>query len=148
MSREIPVEEIAGCTCLRLRKAARSATQIYDRHLEPVGLTITQFGLLAHLEARNGLSIGELAEVLLMDPTTLTRSLRPLERQGYARVVLDTQDRRRRCIELTERGKAVFREAAPLWRDAQARVTAALGPQGAARLNDELDRSLDRLAGA
>ena len=57
-------------------------TQIYDRHLEPTGLTITQYGLLSHLRSLDGVSIGALAERLVMDPTTLTRTLGPLVTAG------------------------------------------------------------------
>lgn len=53
-----------GCTCLRLRKASRCVSQIYDQHLQRHGLTITQYGLLAHLSRLDGISIGTLAEKL------------------------------------------------------------------------------------
>ena len=39
-----------GCTCLRLRKASRRVSQIYDQHLEPFGLTVTQYGVLGHID--------------------------------------------------------------------------------------------------
>jgi DNA-binding transcriptional ArsR family regulator len=93
-----------GCTCLRLRKASRRVSQIYDQHLEPFGLTVTQYGVLGHLATFNGLNIGELAEKLVMDPTTLTRNLRPLQRQGLLAVKTDRRDRRARTLELTARG--------------------------------------------
>jgi len=145
MAQDVPISEIAGCTCLRLRKAARCATQIYDRCLEPTGLTITQFGLLAHLFLRAGISIGELAEALVMDPTTLTRNLRPLERRGHVRIKASKNDRRRREVVLTAGGRAVFEAAAPLWREAQTRVAAALGADEAMQLNRALDHSIVRL---
>lgn len=146
--KNVPISKIVGCTCLRLRKTARCATQIYDRCLEPAGLTITQFGLLAHTHVRDGISIGELAEALIMDPTTLTRNLRPLETRRYVQIKPGKEDRRRRDIVLTERGRSAFREAVPLWREAQARVAAALGADEAATLNRVLDRSLERLVAA
>lgn len=145
MTQNVPISEIVGCTCLRLRKAARCATQIYDRCLEPAGLTITQFGLLAHLHALRGMSIGELAEALIMDPTTLTRNLRPLEKRGLVRIKASKDDRRRREVALTANGRAALDTAAPLWRQAQTQIAAALGREEVASLNQVLDRSLDRL---
>jgi DNA-binding MarR family transcriptional regulator len=145
-AKSLAAAELERCTNLRLRKLTRRVTQLYDRLLEDAGLTSTQFSLLAYLFARDNLSIGELAELLVTDPTTLTRNLRPLERQGYLRIVPDVADRRRRGVTLSDEGRAVFRAAVPLWREAQARVADALGEQSLTALNQSLDLSLKRLA--
>src|SRR5262245_65156445 len=108
-----------GCTCLRLRKAARRVSQIYDQHLEPFGLTVTQYGVLGHLATFDGISIGELAEKLVMDPTTLTRNLRPLQRQGFVAIKPDRRDRRTRALSLTVPGRKAFERAKPGWVRAQ-----------------------------
>jgi hypothetical protein len=47
MANELNIREVSGCTCLRARRTTRQLTQIYDRELEPAGVTINQFGLLA-----------------------------------------------------------------------------------------------------
>src|SRR5690606_9521355 len=66
---ETPRIDGAPCTCFKLRRAARRVTQVYDRHLQPTGLRITQFGLLARL--RGGpLGMTQLAERMGMDRTT------------------------------------------------------------------------------
>ncbi len=70
------------CICARLRRTTRRVSQIYDRHLEPHGLTISQFGVMVQVRVSDAPSIGQLAERMVMDPTTLTRALRPLERRG------------------------------------------------------------------
>jgi DNA-binding MarR family transcriptional regulator len=136
-----------GCTCARLRKATRRVSQIYDRHLAPFGLTITQYGLLAQLRRLDGVSIGALAETLIMDPTTLSRNLRPMEKRGLVRLVPDPNDRRSRQLHLTAEGRAAQARAKPAWAQAQRHVEDTLGPGEAVTLNDVLDRSLDRLAG-
>ena len=51
----LAAQEIANCTCLRLRRTARRVTQIYDQMLEPAGLTLAQFSLIAQLYAGEGL---------------------------------------------------------------------------------------------
>ena len=145
MDDTVAMTEIAGCTCLRLRKAARRATQIYDRHLEPSGLTITQFGVLAHLYGRDGVTIGTLADMLVMDPTTLTRNLRPLIGRDLVALRPGDDDRRTRVARLTAAGRRALTEAVPFWQQAQQQVTRLLGSGIAAALNGTLDESLERL---
>ena len=134
-----------GCTCLRLRKAARRVTQIFDAHLLPEGLTVTQYGLLGHLKSLDGISLGVLARKLIMDPTTLTRTLRPLERRGLLVVARDPQDRRSRRLHLTDEGRRALASARPAWARAQRQIERALGQEEAFGLNAALDAALDKL---
>lgn len=138
--------KMLGCTCMRLRKASRRVSQIYDHSLEAVGMTVTQYGVLGHIAKFDGVGIGVLAEKLTMDPTTLTRNLRPLERQGFVAMRPDRRDKRSRCLHLTASGRAAFESAKPAWMRAQRRVQEALGGSEAAALNAALDRFLERLA--
>ena len=145
------IREIAGCTGLRLRRAARRATQIYDRALVPAGVTVTQLGLLAYLygndaERGEGLSISALADKLGMDPTTLNRSLKPLEVAGLVSSAPAPLDRRIRMVAITASGRARLHQAAPLWRLAQDEVTQRIGHETTLALNGLLDLSAARLA--
>ena len=145
MSDPASVEELTGCTCLQLRKLTRKVTQIYDLALEGVGLTSTQFSVLAYLSLKTDLSMAELAGRLLMDPTTLTRVLRPLEREGDVEVLSSREDRRRRAVVITKKGRRRFAAALPLWRQAQTDVRALLGRQNLGALNAALSTSLSRI---
>ncbi len=140
-----PAAPRLGCTCSRLRKAARRVSQIFDQHLEPYGLTITQFGLLAQLKRQDGISIGGLAEAMIMDPTTLSRNLRPMAERGLITMTPDPSDKRARCLHLTREGRNAFTRARPGWARAQRLVEDTLSLREATALNDTLDRSLDRL---
>jgi DNA-binding MarR family transcriptional regulator len=131
---------------MRVRKAARRISQIYDQFLAPHQLTITQYGLLAHLIRHEGISIGALAELLIMDPTTLTRNLRPLERDGLVELRADRKDRRARCLCVTEAGRARFEAAKPAWRDAELNIRDAIGVAEVPALHGALDNLLERLA--
>jgi DNA-binding MarR family transcriptional regulator len=131
---------------MRLRKASRRMTQVYDRMLAPTGLTVTQYSLLAHLARLDGASIGTLAEVLVMDPTTLTRNVRPLARRGLLAIAPDPNDKRSRCLRLTGDGRRAFEHARPHWRRAQAHIEERLGGERAHVLDAGLDQVLERLA--
>jgi DNA-binding MarR family transcriptional regulator len=138
--------KLMGCTCSRLRKVARRVSQIYDRSLESSGLTVTQYGLLAHLASFDGISIGALAEKMVMDPTSLTRTLRPLERQGLVALKPSRSDRRMRLLHLTTAGRRAFEQAKPAWARTQRFIESAIGELETPALHAALDRVLERLA--
>lgn len=131
-----------GCICGRLRMAARAVTQAYDAALAPSGLTVTQFALLAALYRLGPTAVGALAREMVMDRTTLTRNLRPLEARGLIVAVPGDDDKRRRVLALTDAGDEAFATALPLWRAEQARMRARLGPYHATRLLAELDAAI------
>jgi DNA-binding MarR family transcriptional regulator len=142
--------EIMECTCLRMRRASRRMTQIYDHKLGSAGLTINQFGLLAQLYGVNlgrsaGLAVGALAERLGTDPTTLNRTLKPLEARGLVSDSSDPDDGRARIVRITDKGQRELLKAVPLWRQAQAQVEKALGSKSMRDLNKLLDFSSGRL---
>src|SRR5260370_428682 len=70
------------CNCFAVRAAARHVTQSYDQFLAPTGLRTTQFSILAKLKRKGPLTINALAEDMVMDRTTLGRTILPLERDG------------------------------------------------------------------
>ncbi len=131
---------------MRLRKAARRVSQIYDHHLEATGLTITQFGVLASLVPAQRVAIGPLAEQLCMDPTTLTRNLQPLHREGLVVIEPDRRDRRVRWVSLSDAGRQAFDIARPAWREAQNQIRKLVGEDETAMLHDALDHFLEHIA--
>ncbi len=127
----------AICCCFNLRKVTRAVTQYFDRHLEPADIRATQFTLLLTLTASSGKTLTEMAEGLVMDRTTLTRNLKPLEKSG----LITTQkltDKRTKGYVLTEKGRAAIEKGVPLWNKAQLHITEQLGNDRYKRLLDEL----------
>lgn len=133
------------CTWFRLRKLSRQLTQLYDRQLAAYDLTVTQYSLLAHLSGLDGISIGALAEVVVMDPTALTRALKPLERQALVTTAFDENDKRARRIRITERGRARYDAARIGWRKAQGHVDGLLSASGVPSLNGLLETLIDHM---
>jgi len=117
-----------ACVCYNLRQATRTVTQLYDRHLKPVDLRITQLTLLASVKYGQPVTVGRLARYAVMDRTTVTRNLGPLERRGLIRVE-PGEDRRERLVSLTEAGEEILHQAYPLWRQAQEEVVSELGSE-------------------
>ena len=137
--------QVGACTALKIRKLARRVTQIYDEALAPYGITVGQIGLLASLRRRNGVGVGELAERLSADASTVSRLLKPLEAAGYLVIEPDPTDGRAKLVRLTDAGADKRRAAAKGWEAAQARVQAALGEGRLATLRYILDEAHSNL---
>jgi DNA-binding MarR family transcriptional regulator len=145
MAAAFDIGEFMGCSCLRLRRAAREATRLYDGYLAPVGLGSNQLILLAVLHgasrARAGVTARALADHVGADPTTLSRNLKPLIKRGLVAIAADPEDRRSRLLRISAKGEAKLRAAGPLWRKAQAKMAAAIGQNRLRALHGLLDRT-------
>ncbi|MCU0896559.1 MAG: MarR family winged helix-turn-helix transcriptional regulator [Burkholderiales bacterium] len=130
-----------GCTCFKLRRLTRRVTQHYDRELAPAGLRVTQFSLLSALAAREAVPMAELADMLDLDRTTLTRNVAPLEARGLVEIGPGS-DARSRTARITPTGRAAREAALPHWRRAQSTVTGLVGSERLALLHDLLDEAL------
>jgi DNA-binding MarR family transcriptional regulator len=111
----------SDCACLSLRMASRAISQVYDEVLRPVGIKTTQFSLLSTIQKLGPVGFQRLAEKMVLDQTTLPRSLRLLEKEGYIRIEAG-EDRRERLASVTTKGAAVVERALPYWRKAQDRL--------------------------
>jgi DNA-binding MarR family transcriptional regulator len=129
------------CACFNLRKAARAVTQLYEEVLRPSGLRGTQFALLVATKTLEPVTVKRLAKAMVMDRTTLTRDLKPLEKQGLLTVEVG-EDRRERKVTLTLQGQQVLARALPLWEKAQARIEKGLGQERLQRLLTDLSAAV------
>jgi DNA-binding MarR family transcriptional regulator len=151
MANVIDLDEVSNCTCLRARRTARQLSRIYDNALASAGITVNQLGLLAKLygattRAPNGVSIGTLADLVGMHPTTLNRDLKPLKERGFLRDAIDPSDRRARAVFITKKGQAKLQQAIPEWRRAQAHLQKVLGQEVTLSLNGLLDLAYAKVA--
>jgi DNA-binding MarR family transcriptional regulator len=134
-ARATPLSE---CNCLALRQAARHVTQFYDQYLVSTGLRATQFSILAKLYGLGPMTINALARELVMDRTTLGRTMLPLERDGLIAIKEGTLDRRSKELGVTKAGIDRLRDAAKLWREAQEEFEEHFGARRAAALRELL----------
>ncbi|RIY01623.1 MarR family transcriptional regulator [Aureimonas flava] len=110
----------------------------FDEAFRPLGLKSGQFSLLISLNRPEPPTIGSVATLLAMDRTTLTANLKPLEREGWLRVVTDEKDKRIRRLLLTEEGRALLARAAPIWTATHAAIETGLAEGRADRLREVL----------
>ena len=97
--------------CFPLYAAARHVTGLYTPVLKPLGLTYTQYIVFLVLWEKDGLTVGEIGERLLLDNGTLSPLLKKLEQAGYVRRERSREDERVVVITLTEAGRALQEKA-------------------------------------
>ena len=126
------------CASLNFRRTARTVTRMYDLAMQESGIRSTQFAILVGIAKTQPVPMGRLAGVLMMDQSTLTRSLRLLQKQRMV-TVSGRSTMRRRFLELTEAGEKALQRSLPLWRAAHADFVSAVGADYWLKLRSELE---------
>lgn len=134
------LSDCPSCVNFNIRKAMRAVSQHYDKILVSTKLRCTQFTILTVLSRMGAVTVTDLAEYLVMDRTTLTRNLKPLEKEGYLSILPDVADKRSRRIALTNAGKAAQEMAMPYWQQAQSEMVLFMGEEDTKQLIRYLQR--------
>jgi DNA-binding MarR family transcriptional regulator len=116
----------ALCPAFNIRAASRVITQLFDEILKPTGLQITQFAVLVGVISLDSPSINQLAKGLVMDRTTLTRNLKPLEKEGLIKIT-SGDDKRNHFVKITPKGKSAMEKTLPYWEKARTVVSEEFG---------------------
>jgi DNA-binding MarR family transcriptional regulator len=131
-------EKLKRCAIGNLRKTSRAATLFGDTVLQPTGLKVTQFTMLGAIAEQGSLSVGQLAAKMLMDQTSVTRSLKLLKEMGLVSSVQGS-DGRTRLVSVTPEGYRKLDEIMPLWEKTYAMLVDRLGQEHFDRLLSELE---------
>ena len=126
------------CASFNFRKTARAVTSLFDTALQKSGIRSTQFAILVGIAKSQPVSIGALADLLVIDDTTLTRSLRLLQTEGFI-AISNRAAMRQRFLSITAKGERVLARSLPAWRNAQERFVATIGPKYWLDLRKELE---------
>jgi DNA-binding MarR family transcriptional regulator len=127
------------CASLNFRRTARAVTRLYDLALQESGIRSTQFAILVGIAKKQPISIGTLGDMLVIDGTTLTRSLRVLEKEGLISIS-KRAEKRQRFLSVTAKGEQALARSVPAWRAAQERFIATIGSEYWVELRNELER--------
>jgi DNA-binding MarR family transcriptional regulator len=123
---EIAEATATSCLATRVRQLSRIITRVYDDEMRPLGITASQYTLLAQLAARDGITAVEIGHELDIEKSTLSRNLKRLLALGL--IIMDPPaGRRGRGLHLTPKGQGVLREAYPVWQKAQNHANAVMG---------------------
>lgn len=104
-----------------------------------IDLTPEQWTVISELAERDTVYQRELAANTFKDAPTVSRIIELLVNRGYLSRVADKEDRRRFLVSLTEEGRNIYKQSAPLLYDAR-----TLGWAG---LDDKDYENLTRILG-
>lgn len=134
-----------GCTNIKLRQLTRRVAGFYEAEVGKTGLKNTQYSLLSYVYKLGPLRPGDLARAMKIEPSTLTRNLKPLIAAGWLTLEAGA-DGRSRIVSITEPGREKRQEAQRRWRVAQESVNQALGVERVMQLHALLDDCMERLS--
>lgn len=129
--------KFSPCTCLNLRRASKSLTDVYDQYLSDTKLSISQYSILRHIHELQPINVSDLSIALRLDRTTLVRTLKPLEEHVFIEDI-SKEGTRNRELRLTKDGEKLFLAAHEKWEMAQLDIAAYLGEEDAKKLTDIL----------
>ena len=125
-SKALDMSAAENCVCFNLRWVTRAVTQFYDREMRRHGIRPTQGSILASLNSKASWSMAELSDWLGMERTTLVRNLRPLQRDGFVKVIGGGRGNRVE-LAITPKGRKQMEKLAPAWKSAQSAAVKTLG---------------------
>jgi DNA-binding MarR family transcriptional regulator len=114
MHPEITSPPLSDHLCFTLHAASRAFTAAYKPLLDPLGLTYPQYLVLVVLWEEDGLNVREISDRLQLDSGTLTPLLKRMETLGLLHRCRDITDERVVRVSLTQRGRALQAQAAPI----------------------------------
>jgi MarR family transcriptional regulator, organic hydroperoxide resistance regulator len=97
--------------CFAIYSTSHAFNRVYKPLLEKLGLTYPQYIAMVLLWERDGQTVGELGQKLLLESNTLTPLLKRLEALGNVRRQRDPVDERQVRVHLTEAGRKLRQQA-------------------------------------
>lgn len=132
------------CASFNFRRVSRAVTALFDEALHESGIRSTQFAILTAIAKAQPVSIRKISDVLVIDATTLTRSLNLLRKLGLV-AISPRGAMRQRFLNLTSDGEKALAVAIPLWRNIQQKFVDQIGEEQWTDLRAQLE-DLSKLA--
>jgi len=128
--------------CLNFKM--RKLTRIYDVELSKSGIKTTQFTLLCHVLSYGSVKLGDIAQRMGLEQSTMSRNIRPLIDVGWI-TYSSGADARQRLLSLTGEGRNKQAEALVYWDIAQEKIKILLGPSHFNQLDLIVNTCMDKL---
>ena len=128
-----------------LNDVARLMRTYADHKAAQFGITRAQWAVLVRLDRSEGLNQSELAEMLDLQPITLTRLLDKLSDSGLIERRPDPGDRRAKRLFLTSAARPLLEQLALLGEETMANVLEGVPPKDVERMVSDLVVARDNL---
>jgi DNA-binding MarR family transcriptional regulator len=134
--------QFSYCSAYKTRQLAKLTMQHFESTIKSLGLKGTQFALLGFVDRDGPIQPTELASIMGLSTSTLSRNMQPLIAQGWLAMGAGV-DARSRILMLTPGGKQVFLRAAARWQKAQQTLATQIGVEDLATLHCMIDSAVD-----
>jgi MarR family transcriptional regulator for hemolysin len=124
---------------------ARLLKTLADQRARQYGMTRAQWAVLIRLDRSEGLKQSELAEILDLQPITLTRLLDRLAQNGLIERRADPKDRRANRLFLTPAARPLLERLAEIGADLMGAVLEGLEPTARDKLQQALELMRDNV---
>jgi DNA-binding MarR family transcriptional regulator len=121
----------AECIAYRVRLLNRAITNIYDRALQPLGIKVNQANVLTMLTLTDRATSADIARVLWMEKSTVSRTVDRMKKNGWISVAGDG-DGPSQVVTVTPEGRKMMATAHAQWKKAQKQASELLGAKGIA----------------
>jgi len=131
-----------------LGELSRLVRAYADRQAARYGITRAQWAVLAKVERSEGMKQSELAELMEMQPITLTRLIDKLCDNGWIERRGDETDRRVNRLYLKKAARPLLGKLAGLRSELTATALEGISPQDAHRMLTQLEKIKDNVRSA
>ena len=124
-----------------LKDVTRLYTRRFEERAQALSLTLAQCKALTYLARNEGVSQKRLAELIEIDPMSLVRILDRMEADGWVERRADPQDRRARCLVVTDQARPIIELIWQVVTETRAEALAGLTDPERAQLMALLERA-------
>ena len=118
------------CIGARVRMLNRMVTRVYDDALRPHGVRFSQMNILTVVACKGPVQPSEVAEILAIEKSTLSRNVRLMESNGWIES-LPGERGHSQLLRTTSSGERLYRRVFPDWEKAQKQIIKSLGEPAA-----------------
>ncbi|WP_178648507.1 MarR family winged helix-turn-helix transcriptional regulator [uncultured Methanobrevibacter sp.] len=104
-------------------------TNYMNSYLEKMDLTLSQTRVLLVLALNNGVSIDFLAEKSNIGKSSVTKSVKILEKKGFLTKDINPEDNRKKIVKITNKGRNIQKEALKINNEIEESIVSAIGEE-------------------
>lgn len=114
------------CVNAKLRKLHRILNNVYQKKINPYGLRGSMLSILFIIGKREGINQKAIAEMLVLDQSTMSRDLKRLKENGWV-TSTKGEDLRNSKLFISKKGYQLLEEVSPIWQELHTNVENILG---------------------